>query len=135
MESGEGVEPCGNTPNTPRPAIDTNCKTAQSLAMQDEHKPVDLDRVTRMLRDQLPSLAQKYHVKSLGVFGSYVRRQQSPQSDLDLLVVFDEPPGLLKFIELENFLTDLLGIRVDLVMKDSLKPMIGKQILSEVVQV
>ena len=103
--------------------------------MQIEHKSVDLNSVTGMLRHQLPSLAQKYHVKSLGVFGSYVRRQQSPQSDLDLLVVFDEPPGLLKFIELENFLTDLLGIRVDLVMKDSLKPMIGKQILSEVVQV
>lgn len=103
--------------------------------MQDEHKPIDLNSITGMLRQHLPNLAEEYHVRSLGVFGSYVRRQQSPQSDLDLLVVFDEPPGLLKFIELENFLTDLLGIRVDLVMKDSLKPMIGQQILSEVVQV
>lgn len=103
--------------------------------MQDENKPIDLDSVTGMLRHQLPSLAEKYHVKSLGVFGSYVRRRQSPQSDLDLLVVFDEPPSLLKFIELENYLTDLMGIKVDLVMKDSLKPVLGEQILSEVVQV
>lgn len=121
--------------NSPRPAIDTDRKTAQSLPMQDEHKPIDLNSITGMLRQHLPNLAEEYHVRSLGVFGSYVRRQQSPGSDLDLLVVFDEPPGLLKFIELENYLTDLLGIRVDLVMKDSLKPMIGKQILSEVVQV
>jgi len=88
--------------------------------MQSEHNPIDLDGVTGMLRHQLPSLAEKYQVRSLGVFGSYVRRRQSPQSDLDLLVVFDDPPGLLKIIELENYLSDLLGIKVDLVMKDSL---------------
>ena len=103
--------------------------------MQDEYKPIDLNGITGMLRQHLPSLAEKYHVKSLGVFGSYVRRQQRPESDLDLLVAFDVPPSLLKFIELENYLTDLLGMKVDLVMKDALKPMIGKQILSEVVQV
>ncbi len=103
--------------------------------MQDQYKPIDLNSITDMLRQHLPSLTEKYHVKSLGVFGSYVRRQQRPESDLDLLVAFDEPPSLLKFIELENYLTDLLGIKVDLVMKDALKPMIGKRILSEVVQV
>jgi len=74
-------------------------------------------------------------VKSLGVFGSYVRQEQSTGSDLDLLVTFYEPPGLLKFIELENYLTDLSGIKVDLVMQDALKPRIGERILSEVVPV
>lgn len=103
--------------------------------MQTEHQPIDVDGITDLLRQHLPSLAENYHVKSLGVFGSYVRRQQSPESDLDLLVAFDEQPGLLKFIELENYLSDLLGIKVDLVMRDALKPTIGKQILSEVVQV
>jgi predicted nucleotidyltransferase len=103
--------------------------------MQDEYQQIDLNSITGTLRHHLPSLAEKYRVNSLGVFGSYVRRQQRPESDLDLLVVFDEPPGLLKFIELENYLTDLLGIKVDLVMKDALKPTIGKRILSEVVQV
>ena len=108
---------------------------AQSLPTPIEHQPIDIDHITASLRQHLPSLAENYHVKSLGVFGSYARRQQSPESDLDLLVAFDEQPGLLKFIELENHLTDLLGVRVDLVMSDALKPMIGKQILSEVVQV
>ncbi|MGH9855938.1 MAG: nucleotidyltransferase family protein [Blastocatellia bacterium] len=98
-------------------------------------KEIDLNQIMARLRQQLPSLAATYRVKSLGVFGSYVRREQRPDSDLDLLVAFDEPPGLLKFIELENHLTDLLGVKVDLVMQDALKPAIGKRVLAEVVQV
>jgi len=47
-------------------------------------------------------------------------------------VEFRETPGLLKFIELENYLTDILGVKVDLVMRDALKPRIGQRILEEV---
>jgi len=97
------------------------------------HKPIT--NLMEMLHQQLPRLAKRYQVKSLGVFGSYVRQEQSTGSDLDLLVTFYEPPGLLKFIELENYLTDLSGIKVDLVMQDALKPRIGERILSEVVPV
>ena len=111
-------------------------KRAQSFPMhQDNDQQKELNHITATLRQQLPSLTEKFRVNSLGVFGSYVRQQQRPESDLDLLVTFDDPPGLLKFIELENYLTDLLGIKVDLVMKDALKPMIGEQILSEAVQI
>ena len=74
-------------------------------------------------------------MKSLGVFGSYLRSEQRQDSDVDLLVTFDEPPSLLKFIELENYLTDVLEAKVDLVMKDALKRMIGKHILNEVVPI
>lgn len=87
------------------------------------------------LRQQLPLLADHYQVKSLGIFGSYLRQEQRPDSDLDLLVTFDELPSLLRFIELENYLTDVLGVKVDLVMRDGLKPRIGKRILDEVVPV
>lgn len=83
----------------------------------------------------MPELAHRYQVESLGVFGSYVRQEQSPESDLDLLVTFHETPGLLRYIELENYLSDLLGVKVDLVMKDALKPHIGKRILEEVMMV
>ena len=62
-----------------------------------------------------------------------MRKEQQADSDLDLLVTFHEPPSLLKFIELENYLSDLLGVKVDLVMQSALKPKIGKRILSEVV--
>lgn len=51
---------------------------------------------------------------------------------MDLLVTFSDPPSLLKFIQLENFLSDELAIKGDLVMQDALKPTIGKRILSEV---
>ena len=87
------------------------------------------------LRNQLPSLAEQYNVATLEVFGSYVRHEQRKDSDLDILVTFSKPPSLFKFIRLENHLSDTLGVKVDLVMKDSLKPAIGKNILREAVSV
>ncbi|MDQ7781682.1 MAG: nucleotidyltransferase family protein [Desulfomonilaceae bacterium] len=84
------------------------------------------------LRQMLPVLEEKYQVESLGVFGSYVHGSQRKGSDLDLLVTFRAPPSLLKFIELENYLSDFLGVKVDLVMKDALKPRIGNRVLREV---
>lgn len=92
----------------------------------------DLTTFIRILRENLPFLGERYQVESLGIFGSFVRNDQRTDSDLDLLVSFRKPPSLLQFIELENYLSDLLGIRVDLVMKDTLKHRIGKRILREV---
>jgi len=94
--------------------------------------PQNLPEILEELRQLLPLLLERYSIETLGVFGSYVRQEASPTSDLDLLVTFSDPPGLIKFIELENTLSDYLGIRVDLVMKDALKPAIGKRILEEV---
>jgi predicted nucleotidyltransferase len=91
----------------------------------------ELNKILQTLREELPLLIQKYDVKSLEIFGSYIRNEQKPESDLDLLVTFNENPGLIKFLELENYLSDRLNIKVDLVMKDSLKPRIGKSILGE----
>jgi predicted nucleotidyltransferase len=64
-----------------------------------------------------------------------VRNEQGPESDLDILVTFSEPPGLIQFVALENHLSDLLGVDVDLVMKTALKPHLGERILHEVVPV
>jgi len=95
----------------------------------------ELTHLLDQLRRYLPELAAKYHVRSLGLFGSFVRHEQHRDSDIDLLVTFDTVPGLLQFIALENELSDRLGMRVDLVMRDALKPAIGEQILAEVVPV
>jgi hypothetical protein len=95
----------------------------------------NLSQLKEKLHEQLPFLSEKYRVKSLGVFGSYVRDQQRPDSDLDVLVTFEKLPSLLKFIELENYLTDKLGIKVDLVLKDSLKPRIGERLAGEVISI
>ena len=93
-----------------------------------------LERIRRILKRNLPMLRERYHIQSLGLFGSYVRREQSADSDLDLLVTFSEVPGLLRFVALENELCDLVGVQVDLVMRDALKPRLGRRILEEVVE-
>jgi len=100
-----------------------------------KRKTIHLDRAMEELRQQMSELERRYKVKTLGIFGSYIRGEQHEGSDLDLLVEFYDPPSLLKFIEMEYYLSDLLGVKVDLVMKDALKPAIGKRILNEVVAV
>ncbi|NJL27473.1 MAG: nucleotidyltransferase family protein [Thermoanaerobaculia bacterium] len=95
----------------------------------------ELATIRDRLRRELPRLAEEYHVATLGIFGSYVRHEQHPGSDLDLLVTFSRPLGLLRFSALANSLSDLLGLRVDLVMKSALKPRIGERILAEVMAV
>jgi len=93
--------------------------------------PLDFDELLTQLRVMMPVLREKYHVGTLAVFGSYVRGEANSQSDLDILVTFDQVPTLFQYIALENLLSDKLGVKVDLVMKDSLKPEIGKTILAE----
>ena len=88
-----------------------------------------------VLRDHLPELRDRYGVESLGIFGSYLREEESAGSDLDILVEFARTPDLLQFVELKLLLSDVLAVDVDLVMKRALKPRIGKRILAEVVQV
>ena len=92
-----------------------------------------LQRYQILLRQELPKLKTRFHIKSLGLFGSYVRGTARRTSDLDVLVEFAEEPSLFQFLECESHLTALLGVKVDLVMKETLKPRIGRQILSEVV--
>jgi predicted nucleotidyltransferase len=94
-----------------------------------------LRRFQRLLHGQLPYLAAHYRVASLGLFGSYLHGTQRPDSDLDILVTFVETPSLMTLIELENYLSDQLGVKVDLTPRESLKPHISAQVLREVVPV
>lgn len=94
-----------------------------------------LSRIKIILKQNKGDLRRTYRVKSLGLFGSYIKGEERTSSDIDILVEFYEAPGLLDFIALEYHLGDLLGIKVDLVMKDALKPAIGERILREVVPV
>jgi len=89
--------------------------------------------IKNKIKSAEPFLKEKYRVKKIGIFGSYVRGEQRKSSDIDVLVEFHEAPSLLKFIDMENYLSEILGIKVDLVMKNSLKPYIGKHILDEVI--
>ena len=80
-------------------------------------------------------LSARYGVAELGLFGSVAREESRPDSDLDLLVSFTDPPSLLRFVELEQYLTDLLGLKVDLVMRKTLKPGVAERVLAELVPV
>ncbi len=102
---------------------------------QESLKKQEVARFIRVLRQHLPTLAERYKVRYLGVFGSYIHTEQKYSSDLDVLVEFYESPSLFQFVRFEHYLSELLGVKVDLVMKDALKPAIGRRILKEVVRV
>jgi len=91
------------------------------------------EEIKEILSQSKQIVQKKYKVKEMGIFGSYVRGEQNEASDVDVLIDFEQAPSLLKFIELENYLSDTIGVKVDLVMKRALKPRIGKNILTEVI--
>ena len=97
--------------------------------------PLALAEIAAALQSRLPELRQTYGVSALGIFGSYAAGQAGPGSDLDLLVEFDRVPTLFQFVRLERQLSQLLGVKVDLVMKSALKPEIGQRILRQVTPV
>lgn len=92
-----------------------------------------LEEIKQWLVQNKPLLRERYKVRELGVFGSYVRQEQTDASDVDVLVEFSDVPSLLKFVNLENYLSDNLGVKVDLVHKSGLKPRIEERILAEVI--
>ena len=94
-----------------------------------------VERFIKILRQHMPELKERYNVTSLSLFGSYVRNQQTPRSDLDILVEFAEAPHIFGFMDLEKHLAKLLGVRVELVSRKALKGNIGDRILHEVVHV
>ena len=73
------------------------------------------------LRAELPHLRERYAVERLGLCGSFVRGEQTDESDVDLLVTFSETPDLLEFVNLKRHLEDVLGREVDLGMPTALK--------------
>jgi len=95
----------------------------------------NIEEITKILNKNKPQFKAKFKVKEIGIFGSYIKSLQTKNSDLDILVEFEKPIDFFDYIEFEEYLSDLLKIKVDLVMKKSLKPNIGKNILLEVVYV
>jgi len=88
-----------------------------------------------LLRKNHKDIEKQFKVKYLGIFGSFVRYEQKECSDIDILVEFFETPSLFQFIRLENYLSKILEIKVDLVMKEALKPNLGKHILKDLIEV
>lgn len=95
----------------------------------------DIDNIITAIKNSKPDLREQYCVKTIGVFGSYIRGEQTKGSDLDILVEFEKPVSLFRFMDLEEHLEKMLGKKVDLVSKKALKPRIGKHILQEVINI
>jgi hypothetical protein len=91
------------------------------------------DEILKTLQSLKPSLSMEYKVKDIGLFGSALDEKSGPDSDIDILVEFKEAIGFFKFLELEEYLSQQLGGRVDLVSRKALKPFIGRVILDQVV--
>ncbi len=93
------------------------------------------DEILNKLREIKPELYNKFYIKNLGLFGSYVRGENSETSDIDVLIEYEEnsPFSLFTLIGAEHFLTELFGIKVDLVNKKSIKPALKDIILNEVI--
>lgn len=95
----------------------------------------NLDQIKEKIKELTPFLKKRFKIKRIGIFGSYLRGEEKKGSDLDILVEFEDKADLtlLDIIHLENYLSETLGVKVDLVEKTVLKPRIGKHILKEVV--
>jgi hypothetical protein len=95
----------------------------------------DLGQVIALLSRKKEYLRRKYSIREIGAFGPYVRQEHGKVSDLDVLVDFEKPISLLRFVELEAELSEMTGLEVDLVSREALKPHIGESVRREVVYV
>ena len=91
------------------------------------------EEILKTLSKELPKLKDQFNVKKIGLFGSYARGEQNPTSDIDLLVEFEPIVGFFKFIELEEYLSEKIGAKIELVTPDALKPLTKPSIMRDVV--
>lgn len=94
-----------------------------------------LEEIKQIIEDHREVCRHQYHVKGLSVFGSYVKKEQKESSDLDILVEFEKPISLLQLVSLENYLSDILGLKVDLVPKNNLREELKVSILKEAISI
>ena len=80
-------------------------------------------------------LEDKFNVKNIAVFGSYVRDEQKEGSDIDILVEFFKSVSLLHIVSLENYLSDIIGIKVDVIPKKNVRKELKEAILKEAIPV
>jgi predicted nucleotidyltransferase len=106
---------------------------ARTRTVDDLPSDWKVSRLAAILREHLAELRERYHVDDLALFGSYVRNEQRPDSDLDLLVTFSRTPSLFELMHAEDELEALLGVPVELVLRRSLQPRLARYVLREAV--
>lgn len=91
------------------------------------------EEIKNIIQKHKDEIREKYKVKKIGVFGSYIRGVQTPKSDIDILVSFNETISLLKLAGLEIYLEDILGVKTEVVPKEDIRQELRKNILESVV--
>ncbi|ACI20621.1 nucleotidyltransferase family protein [Thermodesulfovibrio yellowstonii] len=95
-----------------------------------------IEKIKDILHKQKEELKNRFGVLEIGIFGSYARGEETKESDIDILVVLDERFKTFdNYVDLKNFLTTLLCINVDLIIKDAIKPRLKPCILEETIYV
>lgn len=94
-----------------------------------------LKEIIEAIKKRKKVLQEKYKVKEIGIFGSYVRGEQTEKSDVDILVDFYELPDIFNLLKLERSLRGTLKCRVDVVRKQAIRKELRDQILSEAIKI
>ena len=107
------------------------------MTEMNEPDEITLEQITKILKKKKAEIQQKYKVKDIGIFGSYVRGEQKSRSDVDILVEFSEEdiPGLYKFIEFEKYIEQIKRKKVDLVRRGAIRAELRDIILKEVIYI
>ena len=97
---------------------------------------MNLQEIKQTLKEKMPEIKEKYGVKNLYIFGSYVRGEQTPESDIDILVEFEKGKKTFdNYMDLKFYLEGLFGKKVDLIIKEAVKPKLKKYIYEETISV
>jgi predicted nucleotidyltransferase len=94
-----------------------------------------VEEIKKRLAALKPSLQKRYGITDIGIFGSYARGEERPDSDLDVYVDYAEIPSLLDIVDLELFLNEELKVKTDVVPRECIRPELKKYILPEVVKI
>ena len=87
--------------------------------------------ILKILAEHRNEIGTRFGVASLSLFGSVARDEAAAESDVDILVTFVQTPGIFRFLELKEYLENLLQCSVDLVTRNALKKQFREQILKE----
>ncbi len=89
------------------------------------------EHLLKLLREHKPTLAQRFGVIELALFGSFARDEAASDSDVDILVRFDTPPHWRQYFDTQFFLEDLLGRPVDMAthmeLREEIKPFVEQE--------
>ena len=95
-----------------------------------------VEEIKTKLADHRAQMRKTFHVKKIGIFGSFVRNKQTRRSDVDILVEFEKGhKDFFNYMRLKYYLEASLGRKVDLVIKEAVKPRLKERIFNEVVYV